>query len=215
MRPPTGNTTPGRGAHRTLVDVRASTSPRRSNRGPAAAADNRAALVEAARRVLSEHGYRAPLSLIAREAGVGQGVLYRHFDSRLDLALAAFESHFVELETIAAEPDGDTFGRLWARLVELVVADAALIELVVDARDHVPAGDLDGRVRRLFDTTLPLAQAAGAARDDLTTLDVQLVMRMLYGVVVTAPDTPAAACAVERCRLLLGIEESGTADRDR
>ncbi|MEV6041596.1 helix-turn-helix domain-containing protein [Nonomuraea sp. NPDC052116] len=35
-------------------------------------------------------GYDAPLSLVARTAGVGQGGLYRHFPDRLGLVLAVF-----------------------------------------------------------------------------------------------------------------------------
>src|SRR5690606_39484170 len=61
------------------------------NRGPAAAAENRAALLAAARRLFAERGYHAPLSAIAREAGVGQGSLYRHFPQRELIAAAILE----------------------------------------------------------------------------------------------------------------------------
>src|SRR3954447_20413240 len=106
----------------------------RVNRGPAAAIDNRRAILQGARRVMAERGYHVPLSAIARDAGVGQGVLYRHFSTRLDLAFAVFEENFRELEALAGEPGPDAFGRLWDRVVDLTVDSAAFVEMVVDAR---------------------------------------------------------------------------------
>ncbi|MFB9629003.1 TetR/AcrR family transcriptional regulator [Nonomuraea helvata] len=54
-----------------------------TNRGPGAAVRNRAALIAAAREVFAAAGYDAPLSMVARVAGVGQGSLYRHFPDRV------------------------------------------------------------------------------------------------------------------------------------
>lgn len=76
----------------------------KANRGPAAAADNRAALVEAARVVFAEQGARAPLSAVARRAGVGQAVLYRHFPTREALAQTVFDQNMSEIEALAAAP---------------------------------------------------------------------------------------------------------------
>lgn len=58
----------------------------RANRGPAAAAENRAAIIKAAGEVFAEQGLGAPLNSIAKRAGVGQGSLYRHFPTRASLA---------------------------------------------------------------------------------------------------------------------------------
>lgn len=76
----------------------------RPNRGRAAGDRNRQALVAAARRVFAAGGLAAPLSAVARAAGVGQGSLYRHFPDRIDLAVAAFEHNVTELEELAADP---------------------------------------------------------------------------------------------------------------
>ena len=56
-------------------------SPTRSD-----AARNRDLLVAAAREVLAEQGLDAPMSAVAKRAGVGQGTLYRHLPDRLTLA---------------------------------------------------------------------------------------------------------------------------------
>lgn len=163
-------------------------SIRRSNRGPAAAAGNRAAILAAARRVFAEQGYHAPLSAVAREAGVGQGVLYRHFRSRLDLAFATFESNFVEFEELAADPDPGTLRRMWIRLIELTVEESAFIEMIVEARRSLPDFRAGDRMRGLLEGPLSRAVAAGLVDPRVSTADLMLGPRIAYGIVATAVD---------------------------
>ncbi|WP_280240740.1 helix-turn-helix domain-containing protein [Nocardia abscessus] len=106
-------------------------------RGPAAAADNRAAILTAARAVFSRHGPSAPMSLISTTAGVSPGVLYRHFPSRELLARAVFEQDLEAIEKVAAHPDCTLESLLAAFLDQLVECTA-----FVDARrpdEHEPA----------------------------------------------------------------------------
>lgn len=168
------------------------TGRQRSNRGPAAAAANRSALLDAARRLFAERGYDVPLNAIAKEAGVGQGVLYRNFPTRLDLAFAAFEENFVELEEIAADPDPRSFHRLWSALLDQTIREAAFVAMVVDS--HSSAADYDGgeRLHRLVATALTRAQSAGAVDATVTVEDVLLAQRMAYGIVVTDLDRDPA-----------------------
>lgn len=180
------------------------TSGARVNRGPAAAPGNRQAVLTAARSLFSEQGYRVPLSLVAREAGVGQGVLYRHFPTRLHLALAVFEENFLELEAIAGEAGTGVFARLWSRVIDLTVETSAFVEMVVDARRAVSGYDGDERLRALFARTLDSDQGAGAPTG-LTPDDVMLAWRMIYGVVVTAVDPADVREAVTRTHALLGM----------
>jgi AcrR family transcriptional regulator len=177
----------------------------RVNRGPAAAIDNRRAILHGARRVMAERGYRVPLSSIAREAGVGQGVLYRHFPTRLDLAFAVFEDNFAELETFATDPDPGAFGRLWSRLVEMTIQTSAFVEMVVDARDKLPAYGGHARLEALVQATLPRAQRAGLVDAGLTVEDVLLAWRMAFGVVVTATNRDQVRPAVTRALALLPL----------
>jgi AcrR family transcriptional regulator len=170
-----------------------------TNRGPAAAAENHAALLAAARRLFAERGYRVPLSAIAREAGVGQGSLYRHFPTRLDLALAIFEDNYTELEALAAEdPSPQAFHRLWQRLLELTVGSVAFIEVVLDAREELVDTGLRDRLHRILDGPLVRAQAAGEIDEGLRVDDLALVLRMAYGVLVSEPDPGRARAAVTR-----------------
>jgi AcrR family transcriptional regulator len=167
-------------------------SPR--NRGPAAAAENRAAILAAARRLFAEHGYRVPLSAIAREAGVGQAVLYRHFPRRLELAYAVFAGNFTALEELAATTAGpERFTVLWRRLVELVLDSTAFVEMVLDDRDDLPAEIDAPRLERLLAEPLARAQAAGLADPDWTTTDVLLLLLMVHGVAIAQPGQAPAA----------------------
>jgi AcrR family transcriptional regulator len=177
----------------------------RVNRGPAAATDNRRAILSAARRVFAERGYRVPLNAIAREAGVGQGVLYRHFPTRLDLAFAVFEENFTALEAIAAEPDPGAFGRLSSLLVELTIEASAFVEMVVDARATLPDYRGTERLRGLVEETLPRAQRVELVDPALTVDDVLLAWRMVFGVVVTAAGPGELRAAVDRAVALLGL----------
>ncbi|MEZ0448341.1 TetR/AcrR family transcriptional regulator [Cellulomonas sp. ICMP 17802] len=176
---------------------------RRVNRGPSAAPQNRAAILDAARRLFADRGFLVPLSAIATEAGVGQGVLYRHFPTRLDLAFAVFEDNFVELEAAAAGGGPDAFGALWAVLLEQTVREAAFVEMVVEARSSAPAYDGDDRLRELIARTLPDAVSAGRVPAGVEVDDVLLAWRMVFGIVVTAPTPDAARAHVARAMALL------------
>jgi AcrR family transcriptional regulator len=65
------------------------------------AAGNRARIVAAARSALADAG-EVKLNAIARQAGVGQGTLYRHFPTREDLLAEVYREDVDEL--VAAAP---------------------------------------------------------------------------------------------------------------
>lgn len=165
------------------------TTPRR-NRGPAAAAENRAAILNAARKLFAERGYEVPLIAIAKEAGVGQGVLYRHFPTRLTLAFAVFEEHFKQYAEIAAKPTPQAFGELWQALVDNVITQSAFIDMVADARQNHPDYDGPRRLVEILQGPLARAQAAGLITPDVTVDEVTVAIRMAYGIARTAePST--------------------------
>lgn len=177
-------------------------SPR--NRGPAAAAENRAAILAAARRLFAEQGYRVPLSAIGRAAGVSQGVLYRHFRDRLELAWAVFEDNFTELERLAtAVPGPECFTLLWRQLVAYTVESSGFVEMVVAARTELPETLGRERFEALVAGPLVRAQAAGLADPGWTASDILLLEDMVYGVVIAQPDAPLALAAVRRALALV------------
>lgn len=66
-----------------------------------AAARNRVAIIEAAHELFAQNPL-VPLSEVAKKAGVGAGTLYRHFPTREDLILAAYQ-HDIERLTATAD----------------------------------------------------------------------------------------------------------------
>lgn len=154
----------------------------KSNRGPAAAAENRAAIITAARYEFSAHGYRVPLNAIARRAGVSQGVFYRHFRSRTDLAAEVFVQNFSELRALAEATDLHAFTRFWRRVLELTVAEVAFVELVFDARSDFEEHGEELDLAALTQPLLERAQSVGIVDAALTLDDVILTQRMAYGI---------------------------------
>ncbi|MDN5559397.1 MAG: TetR/AcrR family transcriptional regulator [Ruaniaceae bacterium] len=152
------------------------------NRGPAAAAENHAAILSAARAQFEIHGYHVPLSTIAKAAGVSQGVFYRHFRSRQDLAIEVFVGNFAELRELARDDDPRAFIRFWNRVLEMTVAEVAFLELVFDARAEFGASLHELDLPALTAPLLTRAQEAGAVPAALTLDDVLLTQRMAYGI---------------------------------
>ncbi|MCK2215857.1 TetR/AcrR family transcriptional regulator [Actinomadura sp. ATCC 31491] len=182
---------------------------RRPNRGPSAAAANRAALIAAAREVFATEGYGAPLSSVARAAGVGQGSLYRHFPDRVALAMAVFEEGVTALEALAAEP-GSTLDDLLALMTDQAVSSTGLIELVSRATrepDQRVLG-LRERVTGLLAGVLADPRRAPRLRPGVTADDLMLVFGMIAGALAHIPAAERRATAERAWSLLRrGVEK--------
>ena len=155
--------------------------PRRAD-----AVRNRASILEAARRLVTERGTDVAMGEIAREAGVAVGTLYRHFPNKADL-LAAVVTQYVEA---VAEDAQDA----WAR-VEAGRADAAqeLLEFLERAlemisRSHaakavaqalgaqVEYSEPETRATRALERLIGAGRASGRLRDDLAVSDLYILM---------------------------------------
>lgn len=111
--------------------------PNRKTRAETAA-ENRAAVLDAARRHFERHGYHgASLDAIAEDAGFSKGAVYSRFDSKDDLFLAVLADHIERRhQASAAQLRSATgpvdFGELrrssLAASVESVAWQAALLE---------------------------------------------------------------------------------------
>src|SRR5215204_2643592 len=78
-----------------------------------AAADRRAAILDAARSAFADRGYHeTSLDSVAERAGVSKALLYEHFGSKRELYVAMLEMHVHELvERISgAVPGGSCSG---------------------------------------------------------------------------------------------------------
>lgn len=177
------------------------TTTAKRNRGPSAGPANRRALLTAAREVFAEVGYGAPLSAIARRAGVGQGSLYRHFPDRLALAAAVFDENVTELEDHADTPDANLH-TLFDLITEQAIAATALIDLVMSERHDPRVAPLRTRITRVADTVLARDRAAGQVAAHVTAADVVIAISMLASVL--ARSEPAERHdAARRARQIL------------
>jgi len=80
----------------------AGTTPERAD-----AARNRLKILEAAERLVARHGIEhVSMDMVAEEAGVGKGTIFRRFGDRASLALALLDEHAQELQEgfIRGEP---------------------------------------------------------------------------------------------------------------
>ncbi|GAA4775681.1 TetR/AcrR family transcriptional regulator [Microbacterium gilvum] len=152
----------------------------RPNRGPAAAADNRRALIAAAREEFAAGGLEVAFSAIARRAGVGQGSLYRHFPTKIELAAAVFEDNIDELERAGS------LDALFDAIVAQARMSAAFLDAVVSARDVPAVQHIGERMAVLVGALLAADQAAGRVDGAIAREDVLLVVTMLARTVAAA-----------------------------
>ncbi|MFV2173825.1 TetR family transcriptional regulator [Actinomadura sp. LOL_016] len=175
---------------------------RPANAGRKAAARNRSALVAAAREIYAEHGLDAPLSAIARRAGVSQGVLYRHFPDRADVATAVLEENVRQIE-LAAAAGGATLAGVLGVLTWHVTESAAFIGILhtegAAGRPgaHAYALDMSARVERALRTHLPDGHRLAAADGAL-----MLAVAMVSGAATGADRAERERRAVAAWRLL-------------
>jgi AcrR family transcriptional regulator len=153
----------------------------KANRGPSAGPENRRALIAAAREVFATEGLSAPLSAVARKAGVGQGSLYRHFPDRTALAVAVFEENLSELERFVDRPDS-TLHDLLERVIDQAVTSTALIDLIWAHSSDERVLHLGDRLRGMAEREVDRERRAGAIGAHVTVDDVLLTVSMLAGV---------------------------------
>ena len=191
-----------------------------------AADDRRALLVEVGLQVFSARSYRgATTAEIAREAGVTEPVLYRHFASKRALFLACLDEVWCRLrdaveEEIAREPDPAA----WVLAVPRAMASLrrrrlAPTQLWLQALSEATE---DAEIRRNFRRhlrevhdyvadVLRRAQAAGGVRDDRD-VDAEAWIGLGIGLLRSVqdrfggvlPDEDLEAISTARVRWLTG-----------
>jgi AcrR family transcriptional regulator len=172
------------------------------NRGPAAGAENRAALIAAAREIFAEQGVDAPLSAIAKRAGVGQGSLYRHFPTRGAIAGAAFDANVADIEQLVAE--GGTLAQVLRMVEDQATSSTALIDVTMHNSGEARAVDLQQRMQTVIETVLPAGRAAGTVPQSFSADDVMLCIRLVASA-LTESAADERRPLVRRAWQLLGV----------
>ncbi|MGW2034980.1 TetR/AcrR family transcriptional regulator [Streptomyces spinosus] len=156
-------------------------SPRRSD-----AQRNRERILEVALTELS-HCADAPLSVIAKKAGVGQGTFYRNFPNRESLVLEIYRHEMRQVaesaEDLLAGRAPDEALRAWMdRLAEFAMAKAGLADAIrqVTGAPGGPAKPSPTPVARAAERLLRANEEAGTIRPGVTSDDFFLAIAGLW-----------------------------------
>ncbi len=163
------------------------------------AQQNRARILEAAKKAFSRSGALTSMDAVARRAGVGAGTLYRHFPTREALLEAVYRTELEKLaaaehEFAATLPPVDAL-RAWMLLfVEYIAAK----QIILPALNMVPGGpakifqNSGSLITGAIESLVQRAVQSGEIRADIAPMDL---LRALYGVssVAAVPDWPQSA----------------------
>jgi AcrR family transcriptional regulator len=167
---------------------------------------NRGRIIEAATGAFARHGLDVPLEVVADEAGVGIGTLYRRFSGREELIGACFERRLAEYahaaEDALAEADGWTgFSQYVERICAMQAADRGLAGVL--NRSLPNATSLEANRAHGYELSVRLikrAQMEGSLRHDVVAEDLALLFMANAGVIeVTwgaAPDASRRFVAI-------------------
>jgi AcrR family transcriptional regulator len=155
-------------------------------------------LIVAAQREFADRGVDASLESIARDAGVAIGTLYRHFPTRLDLLMAAFEPRLREFlegadQALAIDDPWEGFVQYLENLFRVQAGDQGFNDFL--SRRFPGSADTE-RIHdlmcRQIEAVLTRAQEAGKARPDITLADIVNLIwsngRIMVATNATAPN---------------------------
>lgn len=162
------------------------------------AEERRARLLSTAQREFAAHGVDASLERIARDTGVAIGTLYRHFPTRIDLLLAAFEPRLQEFldgaeVALATADPWEGFVSYLENLFRIQAGDRGFNDFL--SRRFPGSAEMErihDRMCEQIGEALARAQDAGSVRDDITLADIVNLIwsngRMIDATSVAAPD---------------------------
>lgn len=147
---------------------------------------NRERILEVALAELTRNA-DAPLSVIARKAGVGQGTFYRNFPNREALVLEIYRHEMQQVADSAAELLGDRAPdlalRAWMdRLAEFAMTKAGLADAIRQATSAPgsPGKPAPGPLTAAAARLLGAAEQAGTIRPGVTGDDFLLAIAGLW-----------------------------------
>ena len=162
------------------------------------ARERRDKLIAAAQREFAAHGVDASLEKIARDAGVAIGTLYRHFPTRLDLLMAAFEprlQEFLDGANKALEMDDpwEGFVSYLENLFGVQAGDRGFNDFLSRRfPGNAETEHIHDQMCQQIEDVLTRAQEAGEARPDITQADIVNLIwsngRIIDATSATAPN---------------------------
>ncbi|MFJ7497398.1 TetR/AcrR family transcriptional regulator [Streptomyces sp. NPDC097727] len=159
------------------------TGPPRGRQKEADRNDER--VLRAAREVFAELGWNAPVSEIARRAGVGMGSLYRRYPAKEDLAQALRVDGMNRLTSLARtamtdHPDPWTALTAFLRAALSSPDTSSLLALIGGRLPATAEIDTaDNRLQQALDDLVNAAHRNGALCQDFTSADIPLLLNHL------------------------------------
>ncbi|MEU9407653.1 TetR/AcrR family transcriptional regulator [Streptomyces sp. NPDC048281] len=161
---------------------------------------NRERVLAAARAVFAERGIDAPMTTVARRAGVGVATLYRHFPTRDVLVRDAYAQQMATCEralaeALAAADPWQGFQQLVETVCALQREERGFPAAFVAAFPGSTPEQAQSRQRaeRDFTNLVRRAQASGALRADFHPSDLAVVLLAHCGLVTALPGDGAAS----------------------
>jgi AcrR family transcriptional regulator len=161
---------------------------------------NRAALLDAATRIIIREGQTVTLELVAAEADLGIATLYRHFANRDELFAAVIHRSYeqiAELALKAQKSQGPAPDVLRTFLTRIIASRDRLALPMLGAPQPLPVReDTAALGQQILDSTDDIVRrgiAAGTIRADATGIDVIIAMTMLAHAQLPAPSWRAVA----------------------
>ena len=160
---------------------------------------NRERILEAAKAAFFRHGANTSLDDIAKEAGVGPGTLYRHFDTRDALLEAVYRTEVERLAEAQRELSRDLPPvealRAWMLLFVDYIAQKQLIAPALNTIVGGPSKVYEASralIKGAIEALVARAKKSGDVRKDLEAFDL---LRALIGVsnVASGPDWKSSA----------------------
>jgi AcrR family transcriptional regulator len=147
------------------------------------AASNRARIIAAAREAIASAG-EVRLNAIARQAGVGQGTLYRHFPTRDDLLAEVYREDVGELVAaapalLASHPPLGALARWLDRVADYAQVKRGVFAAVEGAVSQDLAAHSLGPIGEALTALLDAGKADGTIRPDVDARDVILLIGYL------------------------------------
>lgn len=159
---------------------------------------NRAAVIEAAKGVFAEHGLDAPMTEVARRAGVGIATLYRRFPTRDDLITGVFEEKMATYLDAVTAALGDVdpwhgFCRYVERVCTMQSEDRGFTDVLTMTFPRAEAFEANrAAAYRGFEKLIVKAKAGGRLRPDFRSQDLVMLLMANAGVVASAGDAAPA-----------------------
>ncbi len=183
-----------------------------SSRGKRRGAKTREAVLQAARRLFSQHGYESTTTrMIAREAGVAEGTIYIHFPSKRHLLFALLEQATLPalrdiFNGASATQDAEVlraffrdrlhFGEEYADLIRTLLPQAMYDEQLAEHLVHEVVGPAGSIVKDYL--------ARGMQEGVFREIEVDIAARMLVGAFwFTVLFDHLLACSGEKKEALL------------